>query len=538
MFIYKAEQAIDGLADRIKANCSVAYTTELSPWAEADRQRIYEAVASIDPGSITEGLRRSHASLLTKASITDIDLYFTKSIFVTTNWNKNDDVFSRYPTWAARATPTHKRTNLEHDEKQLVGHITDTWALDMEGNVIPDDIAIDDLPNMYHLANGAVIYMKWEDDDLSSRANDLVEMIEAGEKYVSMEALFSDFDYAVVTPENQYHVVGRQEDTAFLTKHLRAYGGEGTFDGCKLGRLLKNITFAGKGYVDKPANPHSVIFNDVSELDFSSASTKNPFEKQSGVFISCSSTQSQSDEKTGETLMSDTLSVDLLQKQNEELKATVANLQEEVKHSSKASIDEKVKAFEATISDFESKVEAAKKESDEAKAEVATLTEAKEGVEKELAEANKAKAELETQVSEAKAAQTKANRVSRLVEAGYDKEAAEAKVEPFASLNDEQFEVVACELVEAKKHMEKDDKEEDKSKGSEDASSEEDQTADSTGEANANDETLENAEANSEPNMSASASSEDEGESLRDELRVALGHILGSSDDDEQGEGE
>ena len=74
------------------------------------------------------------------------------------------------------------------------------------------------------------------------------------------ECLFSDFDYALVDPEGANHVVARDEQSSFLTKHLRAYGGEGNYEGFTIGRALKNIAFSGKGLVSKPANPRSVIF--------------------------------------------------------------------------------------------------------------------------------------------------------------------------------------------------------------------------------------------------------------------------------------
>ena len=36
-------------------------------------------------------------------------------------------------------------------------------------------------------------------------------------------------------------VIARDENSAFLTKHLRAYGGTGQYDGYTVGRLLRSI---------------------------------------------------------------------------------------------------------------------------------------------------------------------------------------------------------------------------------------------------------------------------------------------------------
>ena len=52
-----------------------------------------------------------------------------------------------------------------------------------------------------------------------------------------------------------------------------------------MGRLLRNITFSGKGFVDRPANPESVIFdkNKVFEFNNASISSKNTLFNKNGV---------------------------------------------------------------------------------------------------------------------------------------------------------------------------------------------------------------------------------------------------------------
>ena len=57
------------------------------------------------------------------ASYSDDDLYYTQSILVSSNWNKNDDIFDKQEVWNARSTPEDKPTNLDHDEKTIIGHI-------------------------------------------------------------------------------------------------------------------------------------------------------------------------------------------------------------------------------------------------------------------------------------------------------------------------------------------------------------------------------------------------------------------------------
>ena len=191
-----------------------------------------------------------------------IDLFYLKSILVSTGWNKNDDVFDRAEVWVSRTTPEDKPFNYEHDQSQIIGHITACKAIAADGNLIAEDISVDELPNKFHITTSAVLYKFWEDPTKQEMMNKIIEEIAQGKWFVSMEALFSNFDYAVVDG-TQSKVVARNEDTAFLTKYLRAYGGNGTYNNLKIGRLLRNITFSGKGLVRKPANPESVIFKET-----------------------------------------------------------------------------------------------------------------------------------------------------------------------------------------------------------------------------------------------------------------------------------
>ena len=80
--------------------------------------------------------------------------------------------------------------------------------------------------------------------------------------------MFANFDYAVITPSNDHKMIVRSEDTAFLSKHLRAYGGSGDYQGNRVGRLIRNLTFSGKGLVKVPGNPESIIFDNEDNAIF------------------------------------------------------------------------------------------------------------------------------------------------------------------------------------------------------------------------------------------------------------------------------
>ena len=235
MQIFKAEIE-DGLQEKILATASVT-TASCLELAEAFDIKEFRAIAE---------------------NRDQVDLYYLKSILVTTGWNKNDDVFIPTEMWAARSTPEDKPFNFEHDQKQIIGHITSCEAINDNGDIISDDTSISELPSKFHILTSAVLYKIWEDPKKQMEMDSIISEIAQGKWFVSMEALFTNFDYALMDGD-KYRVVARNEDTAFLSRYLRAYGGTGIYNNLKIGRILKNIVFSGNGLVRNPANPESVI---------------------------------------------------------------------------------------------------------------------------------------------------------------------------------------------------------------------------------------------------------------------------------------
>jgi hypothetical protein len=419
MNIYTAEKEA-GLTDVLSAKSSIVYASLAE---KCDKNKQPTKKITIDNQAL--------------AGIEDTDLYYTQSILVTTSWNKNDDIFDRAEVWAAKNTPEDKPTNLEHDESLIVGHITSNWPIDDEGNIIDQEANPEQLPEKYHILTGSVIYKGYTDPELRSRSNTLIEEIENGTKYVSMECFFKGFDYGVVDKANgSYHILPRNEETAFLTKHLRAYGGQGEHQNYKIGRVLRQITFSGKGFVNKPANPESVIFTkDSVGFDKELATIKNYIEKNDnsvneGVF------SNQANLK--ETIMS----VEPEVPQVEEVVAPVADVVE-------TSVDEAPVVEVSTIEHEE----AAKKTEEEMKKkeeEMKKMKAALDTVQAELDAANETLAGYKVKEADMAKKDKKAKRMASLVESGLDTETAEATVEKFDALDDETFASVTA-LVAAKK---------------------------------------------------------------------------------------
>jgi len=507
-----AEANVQGLAEKMAKSCVISYTMPLTPWLPEERMPLAQS--------------RSLASELfpdwSKAGANDSDLYYTKSILVTTIWNKNTDVFDPMETWMARSTPVHKPTNIEHDEKQTVGHITDCFGMTVDHQIIPDNIVAEELPQIFHLVNGAVIYKGWRDEQLAARASKLIDEIEQGKKYVSMECMFTNFSYAVIDSNNKCSVVARDENSAWMTKHLRAYGGTGEVNGYKIGRLLRNITFSGKGYVDKPANPESIIFSDgdgsIASWDapvILPKSSENTLLTDIGVLNRCDDTTNN-----GEITMAsevDPKIAELQAKLDEALQSNAA-MQEQL-----AKIDGET--TKARILELENELTGVKATIESNTKVIEDLT-AKCDTEKKMAEeAKKCKAELEVKLAEMVQAQITASRINLLVDGGMDREVASKKVSTYANLSDEQFSELSTDLLAAVKKSEemKKDKKEEKREEKEVA---EDLSKDAN-ESKADEKVLENVKANEEINLSVTSDKIDETKTMRLDLQSVIASRLG-----------
>jgi hypothetical protein len=414
MKIYQSE--IDsGLEEAIKANASIAYSSPVSFYIPNKEQKKSIRNLVVAKESVIAENKNQH------------DLYYLNSILVSTGWNKNDDVFDMEETWAAKDTPSDKQFNFMHNEADIIGHITGSVVLDQNGNEIEDISNID----KFDIATSAVLYNSWTTPELRERMSKLIAEIEEGKWFVSMECLFNDFDYAVVSPQGEKAVVSRDETSAFLTKHLRAYGGSGKYEGYTVGRLLRNIAFSGKGLVSNPANPRSVILNDV-----------NPFEETQALKLSNSSINMENCNMS-----------DVLKEQVEELKAELVTAKEaakaletEMTKQKDEEIQSKIEAFEAVVSEKDEAIAEAQAAVEAAEAKLAELQEAIAKKNEELAEAL---AKIEAHEAEVKAMARRA----ALVEAGAEEEEVEAILESFAEATDEMFEQVVALKKNAMKKM-------------------------------------------------------------------------------------
>ena len=467
MIIY-SQETDDGLAEKISASNSISYASIVEPC----------------------DIEQNQIKTKSMAAMNDADLYYVQSILVSSSWNRNDDVFDRAEVWAARKTPEHKPTNLEHDENLIIGHITSNWPIDNQGKTIAEDIEVDELPDKFHIVTGSVIYKAYSSPELKERAEKLIAEIENGTKYVSMECYFKGFDYGLTDKvTGDYKVLARNDSTAYLTKYLKAYGGQGEHDNYKIGRVLRNITFSGKGFVNKPANPDSIIFNkrliedlldkkndnllktgvlenkptintDTENIVMSENIEKQVAEineKLDSVSVNCADQVAEAQATASE-----------LQQTNQTLEATMKEKEEllEAKSEELETLakkhDEEVKSKKEEMAEMKKEKEKAKSELEEVVASKTELEEALKAAQTSLEEANEVIAGYKMKEEEMAKKEMLAKRKANLVEAGLEDDAASAAVEKFESLDDEAFESITSLLAamkpkeeeKAKKHDE------------------------------------------------------------------------------------
>lgn len=439
--VYKQEK-LDGLHDKIRSQNTLSYAALIQSQNKTANLKLVtdniynKIIASKDPQP---------------------DLYYLRTILVSVGWNANDDVFGKEIVWAARHTPEDKPFNFEHNSKDIIGHMTSAYAVDEKYDLIDDDTPEDEIPDQFHILTGAVLYKAYQEskEDIE-RMEKIIAEIEEGKWFVSMEAIFTSFDYALqdkTTGESK--IVSRNKDTAFLTKYLRSYGGNGEYQNYKIGRYLKNIVFCGKGLVRNPANKDSVIILDthkfvdapiVAKLIEREEKEKNvkileknekiEINKENTVYIVADTNTNKGNqnimnpefEKLQAELKAATASLSLVTNERDAAKAEVTKLTESNKTLS-TELD-KLKADNILLAERATKAEAS----------VETLKKDNEKMTVDLA---KIEAEKVT-----------ANRINVIMEKGTSEDKAKEIVNLLAKLNDEEFTKFAASHTVAKETKE------------------------------------------------------------------------------------
>ncbi len=504
--IYSFEEQ-DGLADQIVNNSIASYSVA---------QKI-DTASNIEQCNPVISNNKLQEIGVAKAENQDqLDLYYMQSVLVTTGWNKNDDVFDPRETWAARSTAEDKPFNFMHNEQDIIGHITSNTVVDLEGNSVEGENY--EVPQQFEIVTSSVIYTEWSDPDQRARIQKLIAGIDSGEWYVSMECLFPDFDYALIKGDEQ-KIIKRNEASAFLTKHLKSYGGDGQYEDYRVGRLLRNLAFSGKGLVSKPANPRSIILggND-SVRDFSESIAQN---------LNLTNPK--------ENIMPNTdleKQVATLQAELAEAKASNEALKDKVVAEQKAEYESQIEALASKVSETETELAAST-------ANVSDLNEKIASLEEAIASKDKAMDEKEKELKAMKKKEAMMKRKAQLEEVGLNEESAVATMEDFADVDDETFDKVVAlmkkkaempDFIKKKMEEKKDDKKDGEAmkKGKYSEAEQSAEEVEAVAQAEAAEEALQNAEQPVNNAIASVLDPNEEQEKMRSSAESWIGSFINS----------
>lgn len=202
------------------------------------------------------------------------DLLHVEAVLVSEGINDNDDAFLREELKRAISSPILKPMNWQHKDDQILGAMYAVEARDLQGNALAAEEIEDQTIEL--VIQGVV----WHHlPHIKATAEQIVQRIEKGDLFVSMECWFDDYEYGLYTQAGElFDSIARKPETVFLDRHLRVNGGTGKYNGMRIGRALSGVSFGGVAFVDKPANKRSFILNhfafdplaEVAEVEASS----------------------------------------------------------------------------------------------------------------------------------------------------------------------------------------------------------------------------------------------------------------------------
>lgn len=246
----------------------------MKPMIEIFEYEQKAGLADLITESFAKGTVLDEAPILQKTEASEVfippsigevseDTALVYAVLVSVDWNKNDDVFTDDECWAAKETSVLKPANKDHQksendkENKIIGVIKEAYAVDNKYNIITDGPE-----KTEHIVCGISLWERY----WPSAVADIKENIDDGSQFVSMECLFKNFGYALRAADGSgpIKLLPRNKETAKLTSYLRSFKGKGvvTIQGqeYRIGRWLRNVVFTGVGFVQKPANPNSIVF--------------------------------------------------------------------------------------------------------------------------------------------------------------------------------------------------------------------------------------------------------------------------------------
>lgn len=214
---------------------------------------------------VTAPLHTEVATLASVASILSLpeqsdrqpDLQYMTAIFVSSGMNKNGAVFMGSELVKARKSIDSKAVDIEHEEQAIIGQITGSAFLKRDRTLIDAEKAAGEMSSEeldeleMDIGITAIIH--------KSRFPEIAKEIEEGQWMVSMEAYYRDYDIKVgdsIIPREKAEEMGFDKLVGTV---VELKDGDKEMGFHLVGRVLRDIIFAGVGIVQNPANPRSII---------------------------------------------------------------------------------------------------------------------------------------------------------------------------------------------------------------------------------------------------------------------------------------
>lgn len=219
-----------------------------------------EATIKVDEETKSLRERASTVIDLPKEGEKQIDLMYLTAVFVSSGENLNHAFFEPSEMLKAEGTIVNKALDIEHKEKEIIGHLYDRVFIDESGSVMNMEdlkaLSRDELDKLnLHVAIAGIIY--------KNRFPSVAEEVAAGKWKVSMEAYYRDFDLKIgdlKLTRKEAELMGLGTDFgSVIGKIGKVYSKGKEIASGAIARILRDITFSGCGIVENPANPPSVI---------------------------------------------------------------------------------------------------------------------------------------------------------------------------------------------------------------------------------------------------------------------------------------
>ena len=224
-----------------------------------DKPLIFEADIIVEEE--TAYLRELASSFINLPEEQDrqIDLMYFTAIYVSSGENLNNAFFEQQELVLAENTIINKALDIEHKEKDIVGHLYDRVFIDEKGNKLDldglkemEEVQLKDT-NM-HVAIAGIIY--------KNRFPEIAKEVADGKWKVSMETYFKDFDIKIgdlVLTRKEAESVGYKDVSSVIGKEGKVFKSGKEIASGTISRVLRGLNFSGCGLVENPANPPSVI---------------------------------------------------------------------------------------------------------------------------------------------------------------------------------------------------------------------------------------------------------------------------------------